>query len=145
MFCMNCGANIADGTVYCPNCGSPQQTGQPVAQPGQYNPGAAPNTPYVQTAPPWKTKAIVSLVLGALSVCWAWWGYAAIVGIVLGIVGIVMSINAKKQMEAAGSTECKNLMVWGMILSIVGIVIGAIFFIACGILVGALGAFNRLY
>ena len=70
---------------------------------------------------PQHSFAIAALVLGIVSIvttcCYG------IVGLICGIVGLVLSLNAKKE----GNTESINTA--GMILSIIGIVIGAIFFL----------------
>ena len=64
-------------------------------------------------------KAIASLVLGILSVV----GF----GLVVGIVGIVLGVQAKKaQLEVGGQT---GLATAGIILSIIGTVFGSLFFI----------------
>ena len=32
MFCANCGAQVPDGTKFCPSCGKPCSTGEKVKQ-----------------------------------------------------------------------------------------------------------------
>ncbi|MGI6498315.1 MAG: hypothetical protein ACOX0U_05775 [Oscillospiraceae bacterium] len=72
-----------------------------------------------------KGKAIASLVLGIVSLIFAWIGYFAIIGIAASIVGIVLSVSAKKTLppQEAGIATA------GMVCSIVGLCLSAIFFI----------------
>lgn len=84
------------------------------------NPGG-----YQQPYEPGKSQAITSLVLGiAANVCW-FFGYTAIGSLVLGIIGILMAINSKK-MGYSGPIRTA-----GFVLSIIGIVVGSIVFVAC--------------
>lgn len=78
-------------------------------------------------------KALGSLVCGIISVVLAWWGYTGIVSVVLGVVGLILGINANKEQKDGKATA-------GIILSIIGIAAGAIFFIACVVCVGVIGA-----
>ena len=76
---------------------------------------------------PGKGKATASLVLGIISVCCAWFGWGAIAGIVCAIVGIVLAVGAGKEGYTAGMQKA------GMILSIIGLILGGVMFIACTI------------
>lgn len=83
-------------------------------------------------------KAVASLVLGICScVCW-FFGVGAILGVILGIIGLVLSRKA----TAAGNAEGINKA--GFILSIIGLVVSGIvlifsILIICGLI--ATGAF----
>lgn len=52
---------------------------------------------------PGKNKAVASLVLGIVSLVAAWFGWGAILAIILSIVGIVLAVQAKKEMPAGTS------------------------------------------
>ncbi len=75
-----------------------------------------------------------SLVCGILSVVAAWFGWIALVSVVLGIVGIILAVNAKKQGCSSGSRTA------GLVLSIIGLVFGGIVFVACALCAGALAS-----
>ncbi len=77
-------------------------------------------------------KAIASLVLGIVAVVCVFFGYGALLGIVLGIVGLILGISAKKENPSGMATA-------GVVLSIIAIAICAVGFIACVACVGILG------
>ena len=74
---------------------------------------------------PGKGAATASMVLGIISVVLWFFGYSALVSVILGIVGLILAGNAKKA---------------GFVLSLIGLIGGAIFFVACIACVGAIGA-----
>ena len=80
-----------------------------------------------------KNKAIASLVLGIISVVLWFFGYSSILSVVLGIIGMVMASKSKEE----GYDE--NIRTAGFILSVIGIIGGAIFFVACVACVGMAG------
>ena len=82
---------------------------------------------------PGKNKAIASLVLGIISVVLWFFGYSSILSVVLGIIGVVMDSKSKEE----GYDE--NIRTAGFILSVIGIIGGAIFFVACVACVGMAG------
>jgi hypothetical protein len=90
MFCHKCGGVLADGSEYCPACGTPVQgpglVPAPVAYPATY---AAP------PAPPEKTddKAIISLVLGIFSLL--------SFSILAGIPAIILGRMSQKNIRAS--------------------------------------------
>ena len=83
---------------------------------------------------PGKGAATASLVLGIISVVLWFFGYSALVSVILGIVGLILAGNAKK----AGFTG--GIRTAGFVLSLIGLIGGAIFFVACVACVGAIGA-----
>ena len=83
---------------------------------------------------PGKGAATASLVLGIISVVLWFFGYSALVSVILGIVGLILAGNAKKAGFNGGIRTA------GFILSLIGLIGGAIFFVACVACVGAIGA-----
>lgn len=84
--------------------------------------------------------AVASLVLGIIAVVLWFFGYSAIVSVVLGIIGLVCAGNAKKQGFVGG------IRTDGFVLSLIGLIGGALVFVACVACVGALGVLgNSLY
>ena len=84
--------------------------------------------------------AVASLVLGIIAVVLWFFGYSAIVSVVLGIIGLVCAGNAKKQGFVGGIRTA------GFVLSLIGLIGGALVFVACVACVGALGVLgNSLY
>ena len=83
---------------------------------------------------PGRGAAIASLVLGIIAVALWFFGYSALVSIVLGIIGLVCAGNAKKAGFVGG------LRTAGFVLSLIGLIGGAVAFVACVACVGALGA-----
>ncbi len=83
---------------------------------------------------PGKGAAVASLVLGIISVVLWFFGYSAVVSVILGIIGLVLASNSKKAGYNGG------LRTAGFVLSLIGLIGGALFFIACVACVGTLGA-----
>jgi len=74
---------------------------------------------------PGKGKATASLVLGIIAVvCW-WFGYSALVSVILGVVGLILAAQAKKEGFEGGARKA------GFVLSLIGLIGGAIFFVSC--------------
>ena len=90
---------------------------------------------------PGQSQATASLVLGIIAVvCW-FFGYSSIISVICGIIGLILASNSKKMGFTGG------ILTAGFVLSIIGLVGGAIFFVACVAfigLVGASGAFSEL-
>ncbi|HTC92724.1 MAG TPA: DUF4190 domain-containing protein [Terriglobales bacterium] len=112
MFCPNCGANIADGSTVCPQCGKPINAPQvpssaaAPAAPAAYPPGA-----YGQPRPDAKTdgKATASLVLGILS----FFCFSVLAGIPAIILGHMSRGNIRKSM---GRLKGDGMALTGLIL-----------------------------
>lgn len=83
---------------------------------------------------PGKGAATASMVLGIISVVLCFFGYSALVSVILGIVGLILAGNAKKAGFVGG------IQTAGFVLSLIGLIGGAIFFVACIACVGAIGA-----
>lgn len=83
---------------------------------------------------PGKGAATASMVLGIISVVLWFFGYSALVSVILSIVGLILAGNAKKAGFVGGMQTA------GFVLSLIGLIGGAIFFVACVACVGAVGA-----
>ena len=68
-----------------------------------------------------KTKGILALVLGAVSIPLA---FIPIVGLLLGVAGVVLGFLSRKSEPAA-----RTLALWGIILGFVGIALSIVMFI----------------
>ena len=84
---------------------------------------------YIQKLPG-RNEATISLVLGIISgLCW-FAGYSAILSVILGIIGLVLAGKSKKLGNNSGVRTA------GFVLSLVGLIGGAVIFLACVALVG---------
>lgn len=79
------------------------------------------------------------MVLGIIAVVLWFFGYTSIVSVILGIVGLVCAGNAKKAGFMGG------LRTAGFVLSLIGLIVGGIAFVACVACAGAIGAAGMLY
>ena len=77
--------------------------------------------------------AIASLVLGIVAIVFSFIGLSIPFGLIIGIVGIILGVMAKKKNPNGMATA-------GLVLSIIGTVLCAIVFIACMACVGAIGS-----
>lgn len=85
---------------------------------------------------PRNSKATAALVCGIISLVLVWFGYSAIGSVILGIVAIVCSVGARKEMGG----QSTGMATAGLVLGVIGIILGSITFVACVICAGALGA-----
>lgn len=88
---------------------------------------------------PGKGQATASMVLGIISVVLWFFGYSSIVSVILGIIGLILAGNAKKAGFEGGIRTA------GFVLSLIGLIGGALFFVACVALVGLLSAGGMFY
>ncbi|MBQ7248320.1 MAG: zinc-ribbon domain-containing protein [Lachnospiraceae bacterium] len=149
MFCKNCGANIPDGSRFCPECGTsfeaeqaanaePQyqepsyqqpQYQQPQYQQPQYQQPYQPQYQQTATAPDGKPLrgngfAITGLVLAILTVFLCWIPFF---GPLLGIAAVIFSaLGIRTQLKAMGITA----LVISILFLIVGVFITVITIIA---------------
>jgi hypothetical protein len=100
------------------------------------------HTPGNYSAPPSKGKATASLVLGIVSLVVAWFGWGAIVAIVLAIIGIILGVGARKELTPE---QGRGLATAGMICSIIALALSAIVFISCVICASALTSYGWYY
>ena len=85
-------------------------------------------------------KATISLVLGILSLICVWFGYSAIIGLVLGIVGTYFGAKARKEAQTGIATA-------GFVCSLIGVILcalGLLCIVACAGTIGALGLMGSL-
>ena len=73
------------------------------------------------------------MVLGIIACVCVFFGYGALLGIVLGVVGLVLGINARKEQPDGMATA-------GIVLSAIAIAVCAVGFLACVACVGCLGS-----
>ena len=83
-------------------------------------------------------KAIASLVLGIVALVTVFFGYGALLGLVLSIVGLILGINSRKSTPSGMATA-------GVVLNIIALVLCALTFIACVACVGALASIGASY
>ena len=150
-YCPSCNQPNDDATTYCASCGQP--FGQPnySQQPQGYAPpppqGYAPQPPGYGpqvTKPPGNGMGVAGMVLGIIAIVTCWWGYAAIVSMILAIVGLVLSIMGRKKNAEVGAPA--GMATAGLIMSIIALVLSVIVFIACAICVSAANrALNPYY
>jgi hypothetical protein len=96
------------------------------------------NVPQQSGDEPGKGAAIGSLVCGIVAVVLWWFGVSAIVSVVLGIVGLILAANAKKAGFQGGMQTA------GFVLSLIGLIGGAIVFVACVACTGGLACIGAL-
>lgn len=108
---------------------------------GGYNNGGYNNGSYnnYNGDVPGKGAATASMVLGIISVVLWFFGYSAIVSVILGVVGLILAGNAKKAGFMGGIRTA------GFVLSLIGLIGGALVFIACVAVVGAIGTLGLYY
>ena len=101
MFCSRCGVTVAEGSVFCPNCGADMKA--PVAG------GVVPPPPGMPPAPPQETSsmAVASLICACLFFC----GITTILAIIFGHISLSQIKNSGGRLKGQG-------------LAIAGLVIG---------------------
>lgn len=77
---------------------------------------------------------VASLVVGIIGVIFSFIIWISIIGLILGIVGCVMSSISRKNIGPNGIATA------GLVLSIIAIVFGSLLFSACMIACGGIGA-----
>ncbi len=86
---------------------------------------------------PGKGAATASLVLGIVSIVFWFFGWSALISVILGIVGLVLANNAKKAGFEGG------LRTAGFVCSLIGLIFGALIFVSCVACAGALSAYGN--
>lgn len=133
-FCKQCGSELEKGVKFCPKCGA--------AVDGNVEVKSASPTPSearqqvavkVKSADAGHGLAIGSLVCGIIGVVLWFFGYTCLISVVLGIVGLVLAGNAKKE----GNTE--EIRTAGFIVSLIALIIGIIITIYLCLVVALVG------
>jgi uncharacterized membrane protein len=70
-------------------------------------------------------KATASLVLGIISLVFIFFNIYAFIGVIMAVVGLILGIQAKKENPADSRAKA------GVILSIIGLALCALTFLAC--------------
>ena len=83
---------------------------------------------------PGKGAATASMVLGIISVVLWFFGMTSILSVILGIIGLILAGNAKKAGFVGG------IQTAGFVLSLIGLIGGALAFLSCVACVGVLGS-----
>ena len=91
----------------------------------------------MQQQVPGRGKATASMVLGIISLVFAWFGYSALIAIVLAIVGLVLGVQAKKELPPQ---EPQGMATAGIVCSIIGLVLSCVVFIACVMCIGSISS-----
>ena len=114
MFCSKCGKNVADGVMFCDNCGN-RLNGEdrPISQNTFQQ---AQTAPMVQTAPKTNVMSIAGFGLGLVSLILNFIGIVGIVALILSIVGLT-------QIKNSGG-KGKGLAITGIILGAIGVIFG---------------------
>lgn len=92
------------------------------------------NVPMNDGSVPGKGAAIASLVLGIVGVVLWWFGYSALISIVVGVIGLICAGNAKKAGFVGGVRTA------GYVLSMISLIGGALIFVACVACTGLIAA-----
>lgn len=87
----------------------------------------------------YKGKATAALVLGIIGVALAWFGYAALGGLVCSIIALVLAIQIKKAGQAQ-SFEVTGAVKAAFVLGIIGVILNALMFVICVVVAGIVGA-----
>lgn len=139
VFCPSCGQRMEEGDVFCGNCGARLDVTAAAAAPvrnTERDNGAVVvqnNTATAQNPEAGKSAATASLVLGIVAVvCW-FFGYSAIISVICGFIGMTLAGKAKNEGFEGGTRTA------GFVLSLIGLIGGALVLIACVACVGSLG------
>ena len=140
-FCKQCGSELENGVKFCPKCGAAVESGvatnpaPPIASESRQQPEVK-----MKSADAGHGLAIGSLVCGIIGIVLWIFGYTCLISVVLGIVGLVLAGNAKKE----GNTE--GIRTAGFIVSLIALIIGIIITIYLCLVVALVGtAVNGIF
>ena len=133
-FCKQCGSELENGVKFCPKCGAAVESSVEVnATALTVSESRQQAAVKVKSADAGHGLAIGSLVCGIIGVVLWFFGYTCLISVVLGIVGLVLAGNAKKE----GNTE--GLRTAGFIVSLIALIIGIIITIYLCLVVALVG------
>ena len=140
-FCKQCGSELENGVKFCPKCGAAVESSVEVNT-------TPPTVSECRQQPEVKMKsadaghglAIGSLVCGIIGIVLWFFGYTCLISVVLGIVGLVLAGNAKKE----GNIE--GIRTAGFIVSLIALIIGIIITLYLCLVVALVGtAVNGIF
>ena len=117
MVCSKCGKDVANGTIFCDNCGNRLYNEQEQPIHNTIN-----TYPQAVTKPKLNIMALVGFILGCVSFLINFWG-------IVGMVALVFSIVGFTQIKNNGGRG-KGFAIAGMILGAIGVVYGFVVLIA---------------
>lgn len=85
-----------------------------------------------------KSLSIAALVLGIIACVLAWFYMINIAALICGVIGIVCAVKGKKLAVAAAAPT--GIATAGLVLSIIGLCLGAIGFLSCTLCVMCAGS-----
>lgn len=122
MYCLKCGKQIDDDALYCPYCNSPTENANTAII--KNTPSSVNSTSYSPSKLP-KVFGIISIILGGLSLLWAW--IFVIIGYFLAGGGVALSlIGLIKNKRIYDSNDKTVTCEIGLILSGFGFVFSSI-------------------
>ena len=141
VYCSRCGAPNEAAARFCVRCGNPlativaQSSDSTISQGAQRQSSYKPPTPYgssveTESSSQYGNRGAGALVCGILSIVLSFF-FLSIVGLILGIIGAVMSSTAKKAGIRNGITT------GAMVTSIIGLVLSVIGLVGCTVAGGA--------
>ena len=124
MFCGKCGTKVSAGMDFCPNCGNNLKANDRLIDPAGAT--SSPQQPvYVQQS----AQPVAQTESKPCSCGWAGINVFAVIGFalafILGIPGLVFSIMGYQEGERTG--KHKGLAIAGIVISIINIILTAIF------------------
>ncbi len=127
MFCFKCGSAMADDTSVCPSCGTPAPAPAPPPLPENVSPQALSTAAVPQYAPqqagaaqPTEDKAVISLVLGILSL--------VSLSIFAGIPAIILGNQSRKNIRAsAGRLAGEGMATAGIVMGWISVGLAVLF------------------
>ncbi len=115
-----------------------QQPGQQTGYQQPYQPAGA----SYQGDNPARGKAVASLVLGIIALVLCWWGWVGVVAIILSVIGIILAIGARKELQPE---QGRGMATGGLVCSIIALAISAIVFLSCVVCASTLYGLNSWY
>ena len=117
MFCKNCGHEIQNASVFCPECGAKQHEAASTTgfESESY---VNPANQSTDRKPPYNTMCIIGLVISGISLLLNFWGLVGIAGTIISVLGL---IGCEKKNENG-----KPLAIIGIAIGVFSIIYGVI-------------------